>query len=121
MSPEVVWTWSAEADLQRHFNWREDRSEGSGIELLARVEKAAELLLRFPRMAAVWRSPVRRLILKRSTLGLFDVPEPRASSSSPWLIFAKTPSGYGRRFSPGFLRSCIRDVRAGGLIDGSVP
>lgn len=77
MSPEVVWTWSAEADLQRHFNWREDRSEGSGIELLARVEKAAELLLRFPRIAAVWRSPVRRLILKRSTLGLFDVPEPR--------------------------------------------
>ncbi len=77
MKREVVWTWSAEAEMQRLYASAEDHSEGSGNQLLTEVEKATVLLLCFPQMAAQWRSPVRRLILRRRNLALFYVPEPR--------------------------------------------
>ncbi|MCF7786642.1 MAG: type II toxin-antitoxin system RelE/ParE family toxin [Prosthecobacter sp.] len=77
MKLEVIWTWAAEADMQRLYASAEDNSEGSGNQLLSEVEKATALLLCFPQMAVQWRSPVRRLILRRRHLALFYVPEPR--------------------------------------------
>jgi plasmid stabilization system protein ParE len=77
MKRELVWTWAAEADMQRFYAVAEDQAEGSGIQLLSEIEKAAALLLCFPLMAAQWRPPVRRLILRRRHLALFHVPEPR--------------------------------------------
>lgn len=77
MKREVIWTWSAEADVQRFYANAEDHAEGSGVQLLLEFEKAAALLLCFPLMAAQWRFPVRRLILRRRQLALFYVPEPR--------------------------------------------
>jgi len=77
MTGEVIWTWAAEADLQKFFAECEDRQDGSGIHLLERIEKATELLLRFPYMAGLWHEPIRRLVIRRSFLGLFYVPERR--------------------------------------------
>jgi plasmid stabilization system protein ParE len=77
MTPEVVWTWAAEAEMQKFFGEWEDRQDGGGMKLLLRVEKATELLLRSPHMAPAWREPIRRLVIRRSSLGLFYVPEPR--------------------------------------------
>jgi len=77
MKREVIWTWSAEVDMQRLHASAEDHSEGSGNQFLSEVEKATVLLLCFPQMAKLWRSPVRRLILRRRHLALFYVPEPR--------------------------------------------
>ena len=77
MKPEVIWTWDAEADLQRFFSAEEDCGEGAGLKLLTQVENATALLLGFPLMAPKWRPPVRRLILRRRHLALFYVPEPR--------------------------------------------
>lgn len=77
MKRELIWTWAAEADLQRFYAIAEDQAEGFGAHLLSEVERAAALLLCFPLMAAQWRFPVRRLILRRRQLALFYVPEPR--------------------------------------------
>ena len=77
MKREIIWTWAAEADLQRFFSESEDEIEGLGVSLLGQVEKATALLLQFPLMAPRWRHPVRRLMLRRRYLGLFYVPEPR--------------------------------------------
>lgn len=77
MKREVIWTWAAEADVQRLYASAEDHSEGNGLQLLSEVEKATALLLCFPLMAAQWRPPVRRLILRRRHLALFYVPAPR--------------------------------------------
>lgn len=77
MKREVIWTWAAEADLQRLFAEAEDSSDGNGLRLLTEIEKATVLLLCFPLLAPAWRSPVRRLVLRRRHLGLFYVPEPR--------------------------------------------
>lgn len=77
MKRELIWTWAAEADMQRFYANAEDHAEGSGVHLLSEVEKAAALLLGFPLMAAQWRPPVRRLILRRRHLALLYVPEPR--------------------------------------------
>ncbi|WP_395746383.1 hypothetical protein [Prosthecobacter sp.] len=77
MKREVVWTWAAEADLQRFYAEAEDGQEGKGMELLTQVETASVLLIQFPRMAPSWRFPVRRLMIRRRKLALFYVPEPR--------------------------------------------
>lgn len=77
MKREVVWTWSAEADMQRLYGVAEDYCDGNGNQLLSEVEKVTALLLCFPLMAAQWRAPVRRMILRRRHLALFYVPEPR--------------------------------------------
>ena len=77
MKREIVWTWAAEADLQRFFVEAEDLQEGRGIELLTQVETATALLAQFPRMAPSWRFPVRRLLIRRRKLALFYVPESR--------------------------------------------
>jgi plasmid stabilization system protein ParE len=77
MKHEIVWTWAAEADLQRFFAEAEDIQEGRGVELLTQVETATALLAQFPRMASSWRFPVRRLMIKRRKLALFYVPESR--------------------------------------------
>jgi plasmid stabilization system protein ParE len=77
MKREIVWTWAAEADLQRFFAEAEGAQEGRGLELLTQVETAASLLDQFPRMAPNLRFPVRRLRIKRRKLALFYVPEPR--------------------------------------------
>jgi len=77
MKRELIWTWAAEADIQRFYANAEDHAEGSGVHLLLEVEKAAALLLCFPLMAAQWQPPIRRLILRRRQLALFYVPEPR--------------------------------------------
>jgi plasmid stabilization system protein ParE len=77
MKREVMWTWAAEADLQQHYSELEDRTENAGGRLLVEVEKATLLLLAFPLLAARWRPPVRRMILRRRKLALFYVPEPR--------------------------------------------
>jgi len=77
MKREIVWTWAAEADLQRFFVEAEDLHEGRGIELLTQVETATALLAQFPRLAPSWRFPVRRLLIKRRKLALFYVPESR--------------------------------------------
>jgi|GEM_PF-639723 len=77
MKREIVWTWAAEADMQRFYAEAEDQEEAKGLELLVLAEKATVLLLCFPQMAPQWRHPVRRLILRRRHLALFYVPEPR--------------------------------------------
>ncbi len=77
MKREVIWTWAAEADLQRLFAEAEDASEGNGLRLLTEIEKATVLLLCFPLLAPNWRPPVRRMVLRRRNLGVFYVPEPR--------------------------------------------
>ncbi|OYW78026.1 MAG: hypothetical protein B7Z37_01425 [Verrucomicrobia bacterium 12-59-8] len=77
MKQDVVWTWAGEADMQRFFAEADDNIEGSGVELLTQVETATILLTQFPRLAPNWRFPVRRLLIKRRRLALFDVPEPR--------------------------------------------
>lgn len=77
MKHEIVWTWAAEADMQRFFAEAEDFQEGRGLKLLNHVETATALLAHYPRMAASWRFPVRRLMIKSSKLDLFYVPEPR--------------------------------------------
>lgn len=77
MKHEIVWTWAAEADLQRFFAEAEDVQEGRGIELLTQVESATVLLAQFPRMAPSWRFPFRRLMIKRRNFALFYVPESR--------------------------------------------
>ncbi len=77
MKQEVIWTWAAEADLQRFFAAEEDQCEGRGLSLITQVEKATDLLASFPLMAPKWRPPVRRLILRRRHLCLFYVPESR--------------------------------------------
>jgi len=77
MKREVVWTWAAEADLQHFYAGLEDCEEGAGMRLLIEIEKATVLLLAFPFLAAKWRPPVRRMILRRRKLALFYVPEPR--------------------------------------------
>ncbi|MGV3664417.1 MAG: hypothetical protein ACO1TE_29865 [Prosthecobacter sp.] len=77
MNRETLWTWAAEADMQRLYSESEDVEEGRGVKLLIHVEKATTLLLHFPRMAPQWRSAVRRLVLKKLHLGLFYVPEPQ--------------------------------------------
>lgn len=77
MKRELIWTWSAEADMQRLYATAEDHCEGNGDQLLSEVEKATALLLCFPLMAPHWRPPLRRMILRRRHLALFYVPEPR--------------------------------------------
>ncbi len=77
MTPEVIWTWAAECDLQKYFEEWEDCQDGSGVKLILRVERATELLLRFPHMAPAWSGPIRRLVIRRSSLGLLYVPEQR--------------------------------------------
>lgn len=77
MKREIVWTWAAEADMQRFFAEAEDFQEGKGVELLTQVETASALLTQFPRMAPSWRFPVRRLMIRRRKLALFYVPESR--------------------------------------------
>ncbi|WP_395738260.1 type II toxin-antitoxin system RelE/ParE family toxin [Prosthecobacter sp.] len=77
MKHELVWTWAAEADLQRFFAEAEDVREGKGMELLTQVETASALLVQFPRMPPNWRFPVRRLMIRRRQLALFYVPESR--------------------------------------------
>lgn len=59
MKQEVIWTWAAEADLQRFYAADEDRCEGSGIKVLTQVEKAADLLASFdgPQVACSGSSP----------------------------------------------------------------
>ncbi len=77
MKHEIVWTWAAEADLQRFFAEAEDVQEGWGVKLVTQVETATTLLAQFPRRASSWRFPVRRLMIKRRKLALFYVPESR--------------------------------------------
>ncbi len=52
MKREIVWTWAAEADMQRFYAEAEDQEEGKGLELLTLAEKATVLLLCFPQMAS---------------------------------------------------------------------
>ena len=74
---ELIWTWAAEADRQRFYAYAMDHAEGSGVQLLLKIEKVAALLLCFPMMAAQRWYSVRRLILRHRQLDLFYAPEPR--------------------------------------------
>jgi plasmid stabilization system protein ParE len=75
MKREIIWTWSAEADLQEVFANGEALCPGDGEKFLHLVDALLDLLRQFPQMAAIWRTPVRRALIRRSNFGVFYVPE----------------------------------------------
>lgn len=76
MKREVIWTWSAEVDLQGIFDRSEEADAGNGEVLVSTIGQLLELLRQFPEMGGAWRKPVRRALIKRSRYGLFYVAEP---------------------------------------------
>ncbi|OAI58150.1 hypothetical protein AYO49_00090 [Verrucomicrobiaceae bacterium SCGC AG-212-N21] len=76
MSLEVTWTWAAEVDAQEAFARLEEFSEGAGVRFTLTLDRLLVVLRRFPLMAAMWRKPVRRAIIRRSQYGLYYVVEP---------------------------------------------
>lgn len=77
MTKEVVWTWSAEADLQDLFQRADSASPNGGLSLLIQIEAATKMLSVFPLLAPEWNLSIRRLLIQKANLGLFYVPEPR--------------------------------------------
>jgi plasmid stabilization system protein ParE len=75
MKREVAWTWAAEVDAQTVFMLLEDIAAGSGEKFVYTVERLLGVLLGFPGLAAMWKSPVRRAVIRRSHYGLFYVVE----------------------------------------------
>jgi plasmid stabilization system protein ParE len=76
MKREVVWTWAAEVDGQAAFMMLENIAVGSGERFLYIMERLLGVLLGFPGLAALWKPPVRRAVIRRSHYGLFYVVEP---------------------------------------------
>jgi plasmid stabilization system protein ParE len=76
MIREVIWIWSAEADVQEIFVRSDDARPGSGERFLLVVDRLLDLLKQFPEMTAIWRKPVRRALIRRSHYGLFYAAEP---------------------------------------------
>lgn len=77
MKREVVWTWVAQADMQRAFAHFEERSPDAGVRLLETTDSLLELTIRHPYIARAWCGLVRRHVLQRTHYGLFYVVEAR--------------------------------------------
>ncbi len=76
MKQDVVWTWAAEMDAQEAYARMEEAAEGSGERFVRLTDRMVSLLQAFPFVAAVWRRPVRRALIRRTHYGLFYVVEP---------------------------------------------
>lgn len=76
MRREIIWTAAAEVDAQQAFAGLEDATEGGGMNLVKITDQLLSLLEVHPFLAPVWRSPVRRAILRRTHFGLFYTVEP---------------------------------------------
>jgi hypothetical protein len=77
VTPDPIWTASAESDLLVVSSRREETREGSGVRLLEMFDSAPRLLRTMPEMAPLWSPPFRRLVLKNPRFGLFYTPENR--------------------------------------------
>jgi len=77
MKREVVWTWGAQADIQRAFALSEERSADAGMRLLETTNSLLDLTIEHPYIARMWCGPVRRHVLQRTHYGLFYVLEAR--------------------------------------------
>ena len=77
MSPDLIWTARAEADLISVFSRLEDAAEGPGVVLLEMIDSSLRLLRVMPELAPLWSVPYRRLVLKNPRFGLFYTPETR--------------------------------------------
>jgi plasmid stabilization system protein ParE len=69
MKLEIVWTWAAEADAQEAFTRLDEHSPEQALRFLATTDRLLELLQSFPRLAGMWRPPVRRAFIRRSHYG----------------------------------------------------
>lgn len=76
MSRDVVWTLAAEVDAQEAFVRLGESSPEAALRFVATTDRLLELLQVFPRLAALWQPPVRRVSIRRSHYGLFYVAEP---------------------------------------------
>lgn len=75
MSREVIWTWSAEADLGEWFASAEELAPGGGERMLGTLDRLLELLRSFPEMAPLWHGQVRRALIRRSHHAVFYAVE----------------------------------------------
>ena len=69
--PEIVWLASAEHDLLAVFAELEKRRDGSGAELVVRVDAVLDHLRRHPELAPVYEPPIRRPVIATTGYGLF--------------------------------------------------
>ena len=90
---EIVWTLRADRHFQETFSREEEIEPGAGERLFNEVEKALEMLRRYPELARVYQDPVRRWVLgKRRRTGLFYVPESRGIVVIGLLDLRQSPS-----------------------------
>ena len=77
MNLEGVWTRGAESDLLEIFSNAEDFSPGSGERLVHQTGELVSLLQKQPYLGRLWCTPVRKVNIRRSGLGLFYAVESR--------------------------------------------
>jgi toxin ParE1/3/4 len=71
MKLPVSLTPDAEADVEAAAKWYEDRRDGLGVDFVARVRAAVELIGTFPELSAVLQGDLRRARMKRFPYGVF--------------------------------------------------
>lgn len=67
--PELIFTASADADVNEIFSSLEDQRTGLGVAWFQKLDHRLGQLLLFPEMGPRWRGQFRRLLLRR-TYGL---------------------------------------------------
>ncbi len=74
---EVVWTLSAQVDLQNVFERLEGFRDGLGEEFVLEVNRMMELVATHPHIAAAYEAPAKKLLVWKCRYGIIYVPEPR--------------------------------------------
>jgi len=71
MDAELVFLFSAEADIQAAFNYYEGFQTGRGEVFMRHLNLAFSRLVAFPEFAPVFRPPYRRLLIHGFPYGIF--------------------------------------------------
>ena len=98
---EIVILSGAEADLIELYARFEEMGAGMGDRFDAECRRSYERLSQYPEIAAVYRSPFRRRILKRWNVGLFYTIEANRVLIHAALDIRQDPDNIMRRL--GFL------------------
>jgi plasmid stabilization system protein ParE len=72
---DINWTRGAESDVAEIWDDLEHYHAGSGDEFLTNLNFSAGLLKSHPGLGPVFRSPLRRLLTHRRTVGIYYIPE----------------------------------------------
>jgi plasmid stabilization system protein ParE len=75
--PEIVWKHGAEEDLLNVFAELEDYRPGAGERFTEDLDRVLQNLRSHPRLAPLFESPMRRLVVGNTGFGLFYTVEDR--------------------------------------------